>query len=79
MKVDLKIKNKISKKIGNTIKFYRSKNNISQENLAHDIGVDRTYISALENGTKCASIYCLYLLAEKLNVQIKDLVDINII
>lgn len=78
MQKDERLKRKISKKIGNTIKFYRNKINISQELLANNIGVDRTYITALENGTKCASIYCLFMIAKALKINIKELIDINI-
>lgn len=78
MQKDEKIKKKIAQKIGSAIKFYRNKINLSQEELAHNIGVDRTYISALELGVKCASVYCLFLIAQELKIHIKDLIDINI-
>ena len=78
MRKDERLKKKISKKIGSAIKFYRTKINLSQESLAYTIGVDRTYISALENGTKCASVYCLFQIAKELKIDIKDLVDMNI-
>lgn len=78
MQKDERLKRKIAKKIGSAIKFYRIKNNISQEALAFGIGADRTYITALEQGTRCASLYCLYLIAQKLNTDLKELVDINI-
>ena len=79
MQKDQALKKKISKKIGKIIEFYRDKNNLTQEELAYNVGVDRTYISALENGTRCASVYSLYLIAKKLKINLKDLVDINII
>ena len=75
---DVKVKTKISKKIGDSIKFYRKKNNISQESLAYNIGVDRTYISALEQGSKLASVYCLFLISKELNIELKDLLDIKL-
>ena len=78
MQKDDKLKKKIAKKIGNAIKFYRLKNNISQENLAHNIGVDRTYISTLEQGVKCASVYCLHLIATELKISLNELLDINL-
>ena len=78
MKTDKSIKQKLSKKIGNAIKFYRVKNNISQETLAFEVGVDRTYIGALEQGVKCASVYCLYLISQKLNIDLKELMDFKI-
>lgn len=78
MEKDKTLKKKISKKIGGTIKFYRNKINLSQEELADKIGVDRTYISTLEQGVKCASVYCLYSLAKELNINFKDLFDFKI-
>lgn len=77
MQKDERLKRKISKKIGNAIRFYRNKLDISQEVLANNIGVDRTYITALEQGTKCASLYCLFVIAKELNISLKELVDIN--
>lgn len=78
MQKDERLKRKISKKIGNAIRFYRNKLDISQEVLANNIGVDRTYITALEQGTKCASLYCLFVIAKELNISLKELVDMNI-
>ena len=78
METNKTLKRKISKKIGGTIKFYRNKINLSQEELANKIGADRTYISALEQGVKCASVYCLYLLAQELNIKVKELFDFKV-
>lgn len=78
MKKNNVIKRQIAKKIGSAIKFYRGKLNLSQEELADKIGVDRTYIGALEQGIKCGSVYCLYVIAQELDIPFKDLLDINI-
>lgn len=78
MDTDKSIKRKLSKKIGVAIRHYRSNKNLSQEKLAFDIGVDRTYISALELGNKIASVYCLYKLSVALEVNLKDLFDFSI-
>ena len=78
MKADKSIKQKLSKKIGNAIKFYRVKNNITQEALAYEVGIDRTYIGALEQGAKCASVYCLYLISQELGIKLTDLFDFTI-
>lgn len=72
------INRKILKHLGVNIKFYRTKLNISQETLAFDVNVDRTYITAIEQGLKSPSIYCLYLIAQRLGVSLKELLDINI-
>ncbi len=78
MKADKSIKQKISKKIGNAIKFYRVKNSITQEALAYEVGIDRTYIGALEQGVKCASVYCLYLISQELGIKLTDLFDFTL-
>ena len=78
MLIDQSIKKKLSKKIGLAIKHYRSNKNISQEKLAYAIDVDRTYISALEQGNKIASVYCLYKLSQELNIKFKDLFDFKL-
>ena len=78
MLIDQSIKKKLSKKIGLAIKHYRSNKNISQEKLAYAIDVDRTYISALEQGNKIASVYCLYKLSQELNINFKDLFDFTL-
>ena len=72
------LKNKISKKIGKTISFYRDKLNLTQEELAEKVGADRTYISALEQGVKCGSVYCLYIIAQELNIEFKELFDFKL-
>lgn len=78
MQTDKSIKNKLAKKIGLAIRHYRSNRNISQEELAHAIGADRTYISALEQGNKIASVYCLYKLSQELNINFKDLFNFSL-
>lgn len=78
MEINKVLKKRISKKIGNSIKFYREKNNLSQEKLAEKVGVDRTYISALEQGVKCASVYCLVLISKELKIKMSELMDMNI-
>ena len=72
------IKKQLAKKIGSAVKFYRGKLNLSQEELANKVGVDRTYIGALEQGAKCGSVYCLYMISKELNIPFKELFDIQI-
>ena len=78
MQIDQSIKKKLAKKIGLAIRHYRSNKNIFQEKLAHAIDADRTYISALEQGNKIASVYCLYKLSQELNINFKDLFDFTL-
>ena len=58
----------------NLRKFRRQKG-LSQEALAHDAGVDRTYISALERCVYSASITMVEKLAMVLGVQPADLLQ----
>jgi transcriptional regulator with XRE-family HTH domain len=41
---------------GKRIKFYRTQNGFSQEELAFKAGLDRTYIASVENGKRNVSI-----------------------
>jgi transcriptional regulator with XRE-family HTH domain len=47
---------------------------LSQETLALDIGMDRTYISGIERGVANPSALKLELIASRLGVQVGDLV-----
>jgi transcriptional regulator with XRE-family HTH domain len=49
----------IEKKIGLRIKEIRTKNNLTQEQLAWEADVDRTYMNHVENGRKNISIKSL--------------------
>jgi transcriptional regulator with XRE-family HTH domain len=48
---------------------------ISQEALAHESGLSRTYVSEVERGERNISIDNMALLAGALGVSLKDLVD----
>jgi transcriptional regulator with XRE-family HTH domain len=56
----------------NLIKLRRAKR-LSQEQLAHDAGIDRTYISSLERRIHAASIDVVDSLARVLGVEAADL------
>lgn len=71
-------KNKILKHLGINIKFYRNKLGLTQEKLSELVSVERSYITALENGSKSPSLYFLYELSEALKINLKDLADIQI-
>ena len=77
MKTNVKTKKKILKQIGERIKLYRKLAKLSQETLAFDIGVDRTYIGGIEQGLKSPSLYCLFMIAKRLNLDFKTLLDID--
>jgi transcriptional regulator with XRE-family HTH domain len=55
------------------LRRYRRDKGLSQEALAHEAGVDRTYISALERSIYSASITMVDKLARILGVDAADL------
>lgn len=48
---------------------------MSQEALAHEAGIDRTYVSDLEREVYAASVDVLAALAKVLSVNASDLID----
>lgn len=63
----------VLKRFGKKLAEVRSKKNITQENLAFEIGVDRTYISYIERGERNPSIYVLSKIAKALRVDSSEL------
>lgn len=53
---------------GNRIKEERLKLNLSQEKLALDAGVDRTYVNDIEKGTRNVSLVIAHKLSKALNI-----------
>lgn len=64
---------KIQEKFGLTIRELRQKKNISQEKLALDAGIDRTYIGDIEKGTRNVSIEVVEKLANYFQMPISEL------
>lgn len=63
------------KKIGNRIKELRAKSDLSQEKLAFDCELDRTYIGSVERGERNISIINLNKIAIALDVPLSDLLN----
>lgn len=55
-----------AKLIGLNVSQRRRRQFLTREQLADRIGVDRTYITKIENGSRCPSIETMLRLAEKL-------------
>lgn len=62
----------IKDEVGNRIKELRSSRGISQETLAHEAGLDRTYITSVERGKRNISIVNLEKIAIALNISLSD-------
>lgn len=50
------------------LKFYREKQGISQNQLAKNIGISQSFISALERQEKSPTLRMIYRIAKELNV-----------
>ena len=61
------------KKIGKNIRVLRKKENLSQIDLAVAVGIDRSYLSEIENGKRNVTIMLLQNIATILTVKIEDL------
>lgn len=61
--------------IGDRVKELRSKQNLSQKDLALICGFDKTYLSRVESGKQNITIEKLLVLCAKLNVSLKEFFD----
>ncbi|MDR0829376.1 MAG: helix-turn-helix domain-containing protein [Prevotellaceae bacterium] len=64
---------KIQKKFGIIIKTLRNEKGISQETLAFDADIDRTYISDIEKGNRNVSIEIIERLANYFHISVSEL------
>lgn len=65
----------IKEDVGNRIKELRNIRGISQEILAHEAGLDRTYITSVERGRRNISIINLEKIATALKVNLSEFFD----
>jgi transcriptional regulator with XRE-family HTH domain len=62
-------------KLGKKLKQLRLEADLSQEVVAERAGLDRTYVSGIERGTRNPSLRNIEKLAKALKVHVSDLVD----
>ncbi|NCO80412.1 helix-turn-helix transcriptional regulator [bacterium] len=65
--------NKISTKLGQNLKKIRTQKKMSQGDIARNLGVDRGYISNIENGKKNPTLATVDKLAKALGVPADEL------
>jgi len=63
----------IKSTFGKRVRKLRNRLGISQEALAHDAGLDRTYVSSVERGRRNLSLESIERLAKALRVEVRDL------
>ena len=64
-------------KLTNTIKVERAKRNLTQEELAEQIGVTRKTINTIENGKFIPSTVLAIKLARYFNIQVEELFELT--
>lgn len=62
-----------AKKLGENLKKIRTKKNITQTELAKTLGVDKSFVSNIENGKTNPTLSTITSLAQALNVSINEL------
>ncbi len=65
------------KLLSNSIKVQRAKKNLTQEQLAHRVGVTRKTINTVENGIYIPSTYLALKMAKVLDVPVEELFQIK--
>ena len=55
--------------LGERVRYYRKLKGMTQEELAHEAEMERSYVSDLERGTRNPSVRALGRLAEALEVE----------
>ncbi len=59
---------RLSDAFGSVLKDFRKRSGVSQEALALEASLDRTYISLLERGLRQPTVKTVFIIAEVLNV-----------
>ncbi len=62
-----------SKKLGNNLKTIRTAKNITQSELAELLGVDKSFVSNIENGKNNPTLSTIANLAKALKVSVDEL------
>lgn len=57
------------------VRALRAAHGLSQEELAHEVGIDRTYQSQIERGVGNPSLRVLCAIATALKVDLRELLD----
>lgn len=65
----------LNRQIGISIRKYRLKSDISQENLGLSAGINPAYIGRLERGEKCPTIDTLYKICEALSISVCEILN----
>ena len=64
-------------KLGQNIKHYRKLKNLSQNEFAEMINFSREHLACIETGKEYVSLRKLFLIADILEISLKDLVNFD--
>ena len=65
----------VSGRFGTRLRALRRERSWTQERMANDFGIDRTFISDLERGRKSVSLHTLEVIALGMKVSLSDLLS----
>lgn len=65
---------KLPKVLGKKVQRYRKKTGMSQEEVAHKVGISRAYMGYIEQGRNLPSLEILEKIAKAVKVKLGDLV-----
>jgi transcriptional regulator with XRE-family HTH domain len=65
----------VRRRVGLNVKKYRSARGLSQEELAFDCGLHRTYVSGVERGVRNPTVIVLEKIAKALKVATSTLLE----
>ncbi|MDX7985826.1 helix-turn-helix transcriptional regulator [Xenorhabdus sp. 12] len=71
----MKTSNNIRSLFGQRIRDLRKAAGMSQEAFADKCGLDRTYVSGIERGVRNPTLEIIYVIANGLQVELKELFD----
>lgn len=67
----------IDRAFAQVIRELRHSMALSQEALAHEVGIHRTYVSQLERGLKSPSLKTIFKISEALNISLSELMQLT--
>ena len=65
----------VRKRVGSNVKRFRKERGFSQEELAFECGLHRTYVSGVERGTRNPTVVVLEKIAKALGIATSWLLD----
>lgn len=62
-----------TRELGTEIKKLRKENDVTQDELADNAGIERSYMGGIERGERNPTLYKIFKIAKALHVKVKDL------